>query len=67
MTYKIAADETCVFCYAKNFSVVDEYIEDYRGGMRCVELKCNNCDAHFYVNCDEILPNGTLLHDKAEA
>lgn len=66
MTYPIAPDEHC-FCGSTDLRVTDECVEDFRGGMRCVELTCNTCGIEFYVDCDEILPDGTLLHDEVTA
>jgi hypothetical protein len=60
---RIAADERCCVCGSADLTFVGVDEGGYWGGMRCNELRCNGCDAHFAVGCDEIMPDGSLLHD----
>lgn len=64
MSYQIRDDEHCVVCKSQDLRVAEEDPDNFVGGVLCVELYCNNCQTHFVVCRDEILPDGTLRHDR---
>jgi hypothetical protein len=52
--YELKPDEHCPFCYSRDLLFVGVDEGGYWGGMACDELRCQNCDSHFAVNCDDI-------------
>lgn len=65
--FEIAADETCLWCDASREHLRHGGVSDeWHVGMRCQMLHCDVCDNEFGVSCDEILEDGSLLHDHGD-